>query len=382
MVKDITLIRRSKCDTARSSDDINIEIGKDSHQNSVSTPRTEASTPESGEYTTFSICNSDRKKHNGNSPNDDTYMEPRLQRHLSQTDDHIQLLDRNGDLNEVVGSQSMLSQELIDHQHDENEDLNLPEGSLSTSSIGIAKRIGLLTQSQEELTHNQEEEESTQSKEPFSGLDLLTQAGSKEADKIPSFSTALNSKNSSIVNENDHDKDKDKNLSKISDGTTLRENEGFGSLLDAVAKITEQEASQHLSMNWRPAPKLTAPNTTQSRKPTKKRKISRSLPTTKNVSAPKQRKSEVQKKKEMLRRERIEQENDKAQAIAKKAAMIAERTITDPVIAKKLLLSMALARENPRTVPQSLPGKGHVVQEGFFWVSQGKIASNEIHLEE
>eukprot|EP00536_Pseudo-nitzschia_multiseries_P015528 jgi/Psemu1/312254/fgenesh1_kg.904_\ len=28
---------------------------------------------------------------------------------------------------------------------------------------------------------------------------------------------------------------------------------------------------------------------------------------------------------------------------------------------------MALARENPRTVPQDLPGKGHVVQKSFFW---------------
>merc|ERR1712238_520997 len=40
---------------------------------------------------------------------------------------------------------------------------------------------------------------------------------------------------------------------------------------------------------------------------------------------------------------------------------------SDPAIAKKILLSMALKRENPRSAPQVLPGEGHVIQEGFFW---------------
>ena len=118
-----------------------------------------------------------------------------------------------------------------------------------------------------------------------------------------------------------------------------------------------------------------AATTTKSKKQSKKRKVAPSLPTTSHLSASKQRKSEMQKLKEKLRREKIQQENERAQAVAKKAAIIAERTISDPVIAKKLLLSMALARENPRSVPQILPGKGHVVQEGFFWVSRIFIAN-------
>ncbi len=369
MLKGNTLINNSKSDAVKIDGDVNCEAGKDSHQDFVSTPRTEASTPESGgEYSIGS-----RGRSNSEKSVDDDFGERSLQRHMSQTDDHIQLLDRNGDLDEVAGSQSMLSQELIiEHDHDENEDLGLPRGSSSKSSIGIAKRIGLLPQSQEELPQSQGEE-STKSHEPLSGLDLLTQVGIKEANKISSFSDE--GKSNTDINDT-----KGMGASTKPNPVKSREHEGFGSLLDAVAKITEQEASQELSMDWRSTltkigPKATKRNTEKPRKLLKKRKIV--LPTTKKVAGPppKQRKSEVQKTKERLRRERIEQESEKAQAVAQKAAMIAERTISDPLIAKKLLLSMALARENPRTVPQSLPGKGHVVQEGFFWVSKTTIAS-------
>lgn len=357
-----TLAAPSKCEAPSFSGNIKCEINKDSHQESVSTPRTEASTPESGEYTTFSLCDSDKKVGVEDSPGDTVVVERRLQRHMSQTDDHIQLLDRNGDLNEVAGSQSMLSQELIDHQHDENEDLELPESSQSSSSMGMAKRIGLLSQSQEELTQTQEEEEEpTKNQEPLSGLDLLTQVGIKEADKFKSFSAIIKSNATEEIG-------KGKDTSTKPD--PCRDYEGFGSLLEAVAKITEQEASQEYAMNWpgkeASQPPSPASPAAESKKPVKKRKISRSLPLQKNPPA-KQRKSDTQKKKERLRRERIEKETERAHEIAKTAAKIAAQTIADPVIAKKLLLSMALARENPRTIPQKLPGKGHVVPEGFFW---------------
>ena len=374
MITGNTLIAHIKADPPRIDGNVDSETEKDGHQDMALTPRTEASTPESGgEYTTY-ICDSDRRSNSEKSSEDETYGERTLQRHMSQTDDHIQLLDRNGDLNEVAGSQSMLSQELIDHDHDETRDLGLPRGSSSKTSIGIAKRIGLLSNSQEELPSSQE---TTHSQEPLSGLDLLTHVGIKEAHKIPSFSTETKPSTDSSSN---------KATSFSANPTKPREHEGFGSLLDAVAKITEQEASQEYSMDWRTASTTTAFNTTKTKTTIpkrigQKRKIARMLPTSKRLGpAAKQRKSEGQKTKERLRRERIEQEKEKAQATANRAAMIAERTISDPAIAKKLLLSMALARENPRSVPQTLRGKGHVVQEGFFWVSKTTVGSIQISL--
>ena len=73
----------------------------------------------------------------------------------------------------------------------------------------------------------------------------------------------------------------------------------------------------------------------------------------------KSRKSAATKKREF--------EQKKAQETAKRAAALAERTVADPEMAKKLLLSMALVRENPRTLPATWPPRGSVVPEGFFW---------------
>jgi len=407
--------------TTKMTDHVNVKTCKDSHPSLVLTPRTEASTPDSGVYTTFNSRDSSTKKLSKNEVSVSlSHVGYGLQRHHSQTDDHIQQLDRNGCLDEVAGSQSMLSQELMDHDpNNKNDDSPLRGFGLSgelqsKSSVGIAKHIGLLAPSQddddeEEATVSSEQEnrkeeapasmdgsiekskeshhhnypESTSNilstrheqehsypmtkgnftpsltsdnsktvvakKGPLSGLDLLTQVGINEASRVSPLSTTT------ITPNNNCD---------------IIAKSGFGSLLDAVAKITEQEESEKLSKNGQAVPEMlgtTSNNTSNDcNKTSKKRKGSMSKP----VSASKQRKSEMQKLKERLRREKIEQENKKSQAEARNAAMLAERTITDPHVAKKLLLSMALARENPRSVPKTLPGKGHVIQEGFFWVSR------------
>lgn len=53
--------------------------------------------------------------------------------------------------------------------------------------------------------------------------------------------------------------------------------------------------------------------------------------------------------------------------MAQSAADLAARTIHDPDLAKQLLLSMALCRANPRSAPDELPGPGHVLPNRFFW---------------
>eukprot|EP00536_Pseudo-nitzschia_multiseries_P015527 jgi/Psemu1/312253/fgenesh1_kg.904_\ len=62
---------------------------------------------------------------------------------MSQTDNHIRLLDRSGDLNEVAGSQSMLSQELIYHRHDSDDDSGDEEATNTSTAACLLEDLGL-----------------------------------------------------------------------------------------------------------------------------------------------------------------------------------------------------------------------------------------------
>ena len=159
----------------------------------------------------------------------------------------------------------------------------------------------------------------------------------------------------------------------ISD-TPFRESECFTSLLEAVDKITKDEELNAKMLSWQHNTLSSSDSDSTSQNPQEgsvqgaraaKRKLPKSIDE-QNSGSPsspssikKSRKSTVTRKKE--------QEQRKAQETAKRAATLAERTITEPEMAKKLLLSMALVRENPRSVPSVLPAKGSVVPEGFFW---------------
>lgn len=67
------------------------------------------------------------------------------------------------------------------------------------------------------------------------------------------------------------------------------------------------------------------------------------------------------------RKRKNDTEQQKQQHLAQRAAALAQRTINDADLAKRLLLSMALTRENPRSAPETLPGPGFSLPEGFFW---------------
>mmetsp|Transcript_33677 Transcript_33677/g.36275 ORF Transcript_33677/g.36275 Transcript_33677/m.36275 type:complete len:537 (-) Transcript_33677:1233-2843(-) len=378
----------------------------------VRTPMTEASSPESGKCTNV---------------NDDLSPSSEDQLHFSQTDHHIRFLDQNGSLNEVAGSESMFSQEFVEQKSSYTRGIELSQETQPESSILMAKRLGLLAQTQEEedqviankyLTERGIHQQLSSDRHDFSlkssemvdtqvqaskqamdkaqlfGLELLTQVGSNEADKLPSFHTS-----NSFIGREEIDEQSNTFIPSITAVTTnadptdtsIRESNGFGFLLNAVAKITEQEElvkGRVMPMIWQPSSQNNNPLhefryiQRRSASPSETALMESSTKhysTGKRTSKPKiatsssyrstfkKRKTEAQKDKEMLRKEKLESENIKAQAIAKKAAMIAERTISDPAIAKKILLSMALKRENPRSAPQVLPGEGHVIQEGFFW---------------
>ena len=63
-----------------------------------------------------------------------------------------------------------------------------------------------------------------------------------------------------------------------------------------------------------------------------------------------------------------------------RAAALAQRTINDADLAKRLLLSMALTRENPRSAPDTLPGPGFALPEGFFWAHYPPLEKGMIEL--
>lgn len=385
---------------------------------STTTPRTEASTPGSNadeldlEDDDVDVAMNDNALHRALKNCDSKDAKDEDLQHdgempLSQTDQHIHQLDRDGELNEVAGSQSLLSQELLYHNMDGSgseygdEDRNLLLSQETESSLSMAKRIGLLSSTQDEESDNEEDgkpaaQEPSTPKRSAGGFSLLSRSISSGAPDLASFSA----KKEVIASEGKPRMD-------ITD-TPVRESEGFGSLLDAVAKITEQEGSEgEDALAWRRASYLAPPDTFEDieqdmsssptrrkrsatakrsaaslsptrkspRKPVLKRKIPMALPSSGTIKKRKTSQS-IQKRKsktENSDRKKATQSKKKmddakeAQLAAKRAAALAERAITDPVLAKRLLLSMALVRENPRSAPEVLPGAGHIIVEGFVW---------------
>jgi hypothetical protein len=245
---------------------------------------------------------------------------------LSQTDEAIRRFEKSGEIDHVVGSQSMLSQELYAYSSQpETVDIHSTNNT-EENHTSMAKRLGLLTE--------QEETEEDRSRE--------------NTPKAPIRSKIT-----------------------IRD-TPVRQSECFGSLLDAIKKVTEDEhvdgvfslqpvgaASVKKVITYDEVkgeedytedfPKEITPS------PKRKRKTSTT------------RENKVKQKNGTKKENKKEQENQEAQEKAKRAALLAEQVVADPEMAKKLLLSMALVRENPRASPESWPKKGSVVLEGFFW---------------
>jgi hypothetical protein len=302
---------------------------------------------------------------------------------LSQTDEQIRQLETDGTLNQVVGSQSMLSQELLcasQLEGDEDDEGRFSQSQFQCSqqtetSISMAQRLGLLTQEEEVLpsrdsTSDLEAESSTQtSSAAYVPSHQPAAAKSAVAFKSDFFSSPTGAAPSSAT--------PNAKPSALRD-TPIRESECFGSLLEAVQAITEQEEQEEIeklyALQYETPANLVkeekGASTSAKNEGSSKRKPPPKSDPKSSVSNPKKaRKATAKKAKDS------EQRN--AQDIAKRAASLAEQTVSDPALAKKLLLSMALVRENPRTLPSTWPPRGSVVPEGFFWAHYPPLEGGE-----
>eukprot|EP00934_Nitzschia_sp_Nitz4_P006720 Nitzschia sp. Nitz4//scaffold31_size150131//90099//91653//NITZ4_002838-RA/size150131-augustus-gene-0.5-mRNA-1//1//CDS//3329547689//6710//frame0 len=273
---------------------------------------------------------------------------------LSQTDEAISKLDKEGALNQVIGSQSMLSQEIMmsSQQEDEEPSQSFQLSQQTETSTAMAQRLGLLTQDDDERL-----------------LDAARKAAVVPSPEDNAVSPAPTSTASTTVTSASNS---------VVQPPPLRESECFGSLLDAVERITKEEELNAKLLAWQAsgAADETEESKASSTTSTKSRKRShRPLPTSNRdtgalsslsttLASPS---SPPRKSRKTDSTDRKEQDQRKAQETAKRAAALAEQTITDPEMAKQLLLSMALMRENPRSVPSVLPPPGSTVPEGFFW---------------
>ena len=280
---------------------------------------------------------------------------------MSQTDEHIRMLEREGELGLVYGSQSILSQELIhSSQSTAQADADEPDfhlSQVSESSTALARRLGLLSQ----------EDKSAAKTEPQVSLpnaDAHDPAGPDES--VVTDGIVLEDARTPPA----------ATKTPVTD-TPFRESECFGSLLEAVEKITREEemsakmiAWQHNSVDADPVEEVatTPPRVKGNRRSTSNKRKHMASPVSSSASPSK-------KSSKPTGTPKKDNEQRKSQDVAKRAALLAEQTITDPEMAKKLLLSMALVRENPRSVPSVLPSKGATVPEGFFWAHYPPLES-------
>jgi hypothetical protein len=334
---------------------------------------------------------------------------------LSQADEAIQKLDKEGELTEVAGSQSMLSQELLCMSQRESDDdeyahhpsslVPVPCSQQTETSITMAQRLGVLTQetldgddpqspgrSPSSLQEHAKDSIRVEAPTPMQylavavennaspshqGFHLLAsqQEGEEEDEDMEDIPLSQDPVIKANLKEPlptkliptkklfgdvlDTPTPKKTMLPPIRD-TPVRTSECFGTLLDAVQVITEQEevnaklyALQHASSQ----------DSSSIHNPQEASIGNKRQSPTGTASAG----QPIQKKRTNTASFKKKETENKAQQAAKRAAALAEQTVADPEMAKKLLLSMALVRENPRMAPSSWPPKGAVVPEGFHW---------------
>jgi hypothetical protein len=354
-------------------------------------------------------------------------------------DEEAKHLKRLGDLRQVVGSQSMLSQELMRPSQidSDSEDEDIVENARSSlldnrqaSGHWPKSAFEVLSQAEQDspsdkyvgstnkddiasvlLSLPNTQLEDNQDDEMMMGLDAIKHAANNHLSKNKFIKIMQVRQEKEEVQELANGTQDDiKPLSQTS----------FGSLLDAIQIIHEQDnqavneetgperpTGNTASTNTRPkrqrvAPRnkhlesatyVTKPSKTSNKKskgnsvdrkvepPTsaKKRPAPAKVATTSsaNTSTPK---SRIEVAKYVFPQGSPQQASPQGSKMTltppfssssavhvHDAAELATKIIHDSELAKELLLSMALCRTNPRTPPESIPGPGHVLEDGFFW---------------
>jgi hypothetical protein len=167
--------------------------------------------------------------------------------------------------------------------------------------------------------------------------------------------------------------------------TPVRTSECFGSLLNAVQVITSQEEARR--QQGQPTPPPTTERQSKRKRSAPPQKHTEKVHVDDSVASSHEEEEEEpgseenshdnnssgsgsnskRPRKTSHGAKKKQAERNQVQEMAQRAAALAEQTVSNPEMAKKLLLSMALVRENPRLAPSTWPAKDSVVPEGFFW---------------
>jgi len=299
----------------------------------------------------------------------------------------VHRMEASGDLVEVIGSQSMLSQELQFSQQEplSQEDNNNDDKTQALTVKSVAQHFGMLTQDDNRDQEESGSQESTGSSGSFETLDMIMDMDEHENETDNEVFTGLDAmKNASKILLQQappvYDSSKASNFMRsgplrlrgVSDATTSSSSTGLGSLLQAVQAVTENSPSTRFSPRGSTLRNMQAQRLAAGKSlffPDAKF-TERSTPKSSNKSSTSAAKKKKTKAKHPILLSQPAQLPTNAtpfELTAQRAASMAERVNADADLEKRLLLSMALVRDHPRGHPPSPKPAGHVLPDGFFW---------------
>lgn len=276
-----------------------------------------------------------------------------LSQKFTQEDEKIRELDKSGEFKNVVGSQSILSQELMDMSQRET-----PIVLNASQPKAAAQTMGLLTQEEEEPPSPQ------------------ASPNSHSTDATTTSNTAAASPSAVVREEEEHDEPQQPEASQAEPSQNNGSQLTF--LMDAAQVLEAKELAEDLPIS------LICPDQSDESEdgdlgdedPTDSTAVvetkDEDRDSSDNEAKSAKRKAEPKdfsKPRSQAKRRKLakEQEQLRSQELAQQAAALAAQTVASPEVAKNLLLNLALIRVNPRTGPAEIPGPGSVIEEGFFW---------------